>query len=225
MERKYKLTSEFIIYDDTKLYRIQALVDMPMHNVKAGDLGGYIESYENLQGDAWVGDNAKVWDQGLVRHNAHVYGNAEVRFKSQVSYDAKVYDNAVICSGSVVSENAEVYGDALIEEGATVYGNAKVYGDARVGAYARIYGNTKICGSAHIRENVFIQTGTITKTGQVSTFRVGEGYHVTVTPEHAIIDGESRTHEECLNYFETTEKHKELRNIYSSILKIIINRK
>ena len=34
--------------DDRVLTRIRALVDMPLHNVKAGDLGGYIEHKRNL---------------------------------------------------------------------------------------------------------------------------------------------------------------------------------
>lgn len=53
--KKFKLTSEFIVdISGVKLFRIKALIEFG--NVKAGDLGGYIEKEENLShmGDAWV---------------------------------------------------------------------------------------------------------------------------------------------------------------------------
>ena len=61
MEKKYKLTEDFIFYKDKKLYRIQALKDFK--SVKAGDLGGYIEKESNLshEGNCWAYDNAKVY--------------------------------------------------------------------------------------------------------------------------------------------------------------------
>ena len=45
--KKFKLTSEFIVdISGVKLFRIKALIEFG--NVKAGDLGGYIEKEENL---------------------------------------------------------------------------------------------------------------------------------------------------------------------------------
>ena len=64
---KYEiLKDEFIELDGRKLYRIKALKDFL--NVKKGDVGGYIESEQNLSqegnarvsGDAWVSGNARV---------------------------------------------------------------------------------------------------------------------------------------------------------------------
>ena len=116
--KKFELTSEFITNIlGTKLFRIKAL--MEFGNVKAGDLGGYIEKEENLDhdGDAWVYGNAWVYGDAWVYGNAEVYGNA------WVYGDAEVYGNAW------------VYGDAW------VYGNAWVYGDAWVCGDAEVYGN------------------------------------------------------------------------------------
>jgi len=45
----YELTDETIQYDSKTLYRIRALVDMPIHNVKAGELGRFVEKIENLR--------------------------------------------------------------------------------------------------------------------------------------------------------------------------------
>ena len=48
------LKDEVIEFDGRKLYRIKALKDF--NNVKEGELGGYIESEQNLsqEGNAWV---------------------------------------------------------------------------------------------------------------------------------------------------------------------------
>ena len=115
--KKFELTSEFITnISGTKLFRIKALVEFG--NIKAGELGGYIEKEENLDqdGNAWVFGNARVCG------NAEVYGDAVV------CGNAWVYGDARVCG------NAEVYGDAV------VCGNAWVYGDADY-AYAHGFGS------------------------------------------------------------------------------------
>ena len=58
--KMYLGTSDFKMYLGMKLFRIKALVDFG--NVKAGDLGGYIEKEKNLShnGNAWVFGNADI---------------------------------------------------------------------------------------------------------------------------------------------------------------------
>ena len=97
MNEKYELTEEFDEIETwkkgwlqkIKVYRIRAL--RAFADVKIGDLGGFVETKQNLSnmGNAWVYGNAKV------------YGNAEV------CGDAKVCDNANIfwCS-SIGSRHA-----------------------------------------------------------------------------------------------------------------------
>lgn len=41
---KYDITSETRLFGPVTLHRITALRDIPRHGVKAGDLGGWIES-------------------------------------------------------------------------------------------------------------------------------------------------------------------------------------
>ena len=68
--KKFELTSEFITnIFGTKLFRIKALVEFG--NVKAGDLGGYVEKEENLshEGNAWVYGNARVCGDAEVSSN------------------------------------------------------------------------------------------------------------------------------------------------------------
>ena len=81
-KKKYELTSETIKINGITLYRIRAIKSFS--NVKAGDLGGWIEKEDNLSqiGNAWVYSNAKV------------YGNAKVFGDAQVSGKAQIFGNA-----------------------------------------------------------------------------------------------------------------------------------
>ena len=71
--KKYRLTGNHINIGNRILYQIEALKDFG--DVKAGDLGGYIESEENLSqyDNAWVFDNARVYG------NACVFGDAQIK--------------------------------------------------------------------------------------------------------------------------------------------------
>ena len=124
--RKYKLTDETttIVHcgAEITLHRIQALRDFC--HIKAGDLGGFVESEANLshEGDCWIYGYAEVYG------NADIYGNAEI------SGYAEVYGNA------------EIYGNAKVSGYAEVYGNATVGGNARVFGNAEVSGSSKVCG-------------------------------------------------------------------------------
>ena len=134
--KKFELTTEFITnMFGKKLFRIKALVEFG--NVKAGELGGYVEKEENVsQADnAWVSGDAEVFGNAKVYDNAWVSGDARVSGNAWVSGDARVYDNARVYGDAKVFDNAEVYGDAK------VYGNARVSGDARVSGNAWVYGD------------------------------------------------------------------------------------
>ena len=93
--KKFELTSEFITnIFGTKLFRIKALIEFG--NVKAGELGGFVEKEENLnhEGNAWVYGNARVYGNASVCDDARVYGNASVYGNARVCGDARVYGNA-----------------------------------------------------------------------------------------------------------------------------------
>lgn len=60
----YKLTENTKVVDDITLYQIQATQDC-LH-AKKGDFGGWIQSTNNLTGNAWVYGNAKVYGNALV---------------------------------------------------------------------------------------------------------------------------------------------------------------
>ena len=94
---KYKILEyNYILYLGKKLYRIQALKDFS--NVQKGDIGGYVESYDNLsqEGNCWIFENAKV------------YGNASVYEDAQIYENAQIYGNAKVCQNAVVSEKQHI---------------------------------------------------------------------------------------------------------------------
>ena len=78
MSKKYELTDETMEWEGHTLHRIKALRDF--NGVKAGDLGGWVESEDNLSQyeKCWLCDNARV------------YGNA------------RVCDNAIVCNNAII---------------------------------------------------------------------------------------------------------------------------
>ena len=163
--KKYELTDEVINADDIKLRRIRAVRDFG--NVKAGDLGGFVQSETNLShhDDAWVCGNARVFG------DARVYDNAEVCGNAWVCDDAKVYGNARVC------DDAKVCGNAWVCDDAKVCGNARVCGDARVCGNAEVCGNAWVCGCAGIQSSDDLCTFGYfgSKNRQTTAFRTKDG--------------------------------------------------
>jgi acyl-[acyl carrier protein]--UDP-N-acetylglucosamine O-acyltransferase len=154
---KYELTSNTIMKGNIILYQIKAM--RSFNTVKAGEFGGYIEKESNLDqsGNAWVSDNALVYD------NAEVYGNALVS------------DNALVYG------NAEVYGNAKVSGNAWVYGNAEVYGNAKVYDNAEVSDNAKVSGNAEIYIRTHIYTcGPIGSRDGITTFYRAKGNEINV---------------------------------------------
>jgi len=170
--KKYELTNQTISVDNRTLYRIRAVKSFKTKrifgNVKNGDLGGYIETESNLsqEGNCWVFDNAKVFDDALVSDNAWVSDDAQIHGSACISGDAivfteaKVYGkaqvsgHAQIYDKAKISGNAQVYGCALVFKNAWVHDNAQVYGCAQVFRDANVYDNAKVYGRAYINSNV-----------------------------------------------------------------------
>lgn len=157
MKKKYKLLlHETTTILDHKLYRIQALRDFG--NVKKGDLGGYVGCARNLSqtGDAWIGDNAKVFGRALVCDNALVIENAIVQGDAIIKNNAKIAD----CS--------MVFGKSVIKDYATLYDFASV-------------GNSIVCEHARLYDNMQIENTVIRRCDDVLYIRgLGDGHSITV---------------------------------------------
>lgn len=131
MGKKYELTNETMNFHapidgfkDFKLYRIKALKDFG--DVKAGDLGGFIEREDNLSqegacwiyGDGIVAEDARVEDDARVSGHSYIHGNviigcqATVIF-SRISGYSNIGDTATVADCRM--ENVAVSGKSLIQ--------------------------------------------------------------------------------------------------------------
>ena len=156
---KYEiLKKDSIMWKGKTLYLIKALKNFS--DVKKGDLGGYIESESNLsqEGNCWIYDEGKVFD------NAFVSGNATIRHNAQVYEYAHVYDNAIIGDFAEIRDHSKVYESAIVRDHDYLLGESSIYGHAWVYGCSVIRNNVKIYGVAHI--NAWIE-------GNVEIF---EGY-------------------------------------------------
>lgn len=115
---KFKLWGGGKNHEDKKVYRVQALKDF--NDVKTGDLGGYVESEENISfkpgDDSWVYDDSIVHGDGRVERDSHVYKNSEVK-------DSRIINGTNVSHGSKI-EHSRI--DNSIVQGAnTFYANIK----------------------------------------------------------------------------------------------------
>ena len=151
--KKYELTEETKIIGDKTLFRIRAL--RSFGDIKAGDLGGFIENERNLshEDNAWVSGNAKVIDNARVSDNALVIDNARVSGEAWVDGNARVSGYALVIDNARVSGYAKVGGKAIVGGEALVSGNAKVGGKAIVGGEAWVSGEAQVSDDGLINSN------------------------------------------------------------------------
>ena len=178
MDKKYEFTDETKEIDGRILHRIVATKDFYRGNrisiVRKGDLGGFIESEDNLSydGGSWVMNDSCVYERAhivgntlvvgcahvhgnsLVSEHAHIYGNANIHGDVNISGNATVNGNVhvhgygcvTICGNAHIGGNVNIHGDVNvnISGNATVYGNVNIHGDVNIS------GNTHICENADI---------------------------------------------------------------------------
>ena len=160
MEKKYEITNEskvFRVYDRyVQVFRIRALKDFG--DVKKGDLGGWIESEDNLshEGNCWIYDDAIVCIMAEVRDNAKVCGTAKVYDKAQVYDKARVCGNSSVFRGAKVYENSHVLGHATIKDFSIVHGESVISDHAVIANYSNIFGCATVFGYAFISNYAYI---------------------------------------------------------------------
>lgn len=162
--KKYKLgPKETFSQGGTFLraHRITALIDIPAHGVKAGDLGGWVESRRTLShdGDCWIGQNAVVADSCRVNEDALVTGNATLMYECKVSGNAVIKDDAILTGKIIVKDNAVISGKTSItapeyydaDNGYTISENAQIMGAAKINGCGYIKGSALIKGEPKIQ--------------------------------------------------------------------------
>lgn len=198
--RKYQILRDDehkIEYEGKTLYRIQALRDINTR-VKSGDVGGYIQNYDNLSqvNDCWVGGNAKVMGNARVVGNALVDNEAIVKDNACIANDGMVLDEARILSSArilddaMVKDNAQVSGFSRVTNSAVVGGNAKIFGSPTIRDSANVHGHAKISGTAVIRDQAEVFDAVIKDNALIMDH--SEIYDDSVIGTDVIICGDSR---------------------------------
>ena len=158
---KYELIKESkIMFEGRDIYRIRALKDF--NNVKAGDIGGWVCSEDNLsqEGDCWIYDKAKCLDKAKMYNEAKMYDNA-VMLNNSIMYDnskmfnkAKMFDKSIMCNNAEMCGNATMYDSSIMYDNSKMFNNSKMYDEARMFDNAVmfndsiIYSNSRMCGNA-----------------------------------------------------------------------------
>ena len=159
MKQKYEFTGETMQYDGRTLHRIRALRDLDIYtcrsgfcniHIKAGDIGGWILSEDNLshEGNCWVDGNAKIYGYAEIQDNAYVGGEAIV-CGSKICGRAKVVENANVKGFVNVFGEAVIGGNAVVRYRSQIGGNATILGDTVV-EYSNIGGNATIAGAIKV---------------------------------------------------------------------------
>lgn len=176
MNKKYKIREDLsIIYENRKLYRIEALKDLIVychHKIKKGRLGGWIEKEDNLsqEGNCWIDGDAKVYDNAKILDDAIIYENAEVFENAKIYGKAYVYGNAYVlgntevfeigkvCGKSILLNNTKIHGSAFIKGKKIV--NSDISGCCEVEDNSEVF-NSQIYGRSKINNNCYIQNSVV----------------------------------------------------------------
>lgn len=129
--QKYEFTEKVFLMKhygtEIELHQIRALQDIPLHGVKAGDVGGWIQSEENLSqnGSCWIGIDGLVYDEAQVLEDAFVKSG-------------NVYDIAIVKGQSLIDNQSTISGiSPCIVEGGSVISRSTIVD-------SHIHGNTEI---------------------------------------------------------------------------------
>ena len=145
------------------LHRIRALRDIGSE-VKAGDLGGFVESESNLsfepEDDAWIFNDAIAAGEAYVdkgsclRDRAVASDHAYISHGATMLGDARAEDDAYV-RGATLMKNARISGNSMIllskktGNAPTLSGHCSVYGkvmgDVRVMGKAVVISGEDIC--------------------------------------------------------------------------------
>ena len=146
---KYELVKESkTMFEGREIYRIRSLKDF--NNVTAGDIGGWVCSYNNLsqEGDCWIYDKAKCLDKARILDNAKMYDNSKM-FDNSIMYDnSKMFDNSIMWNNAEMWNNARMYDNAVMLNNSIMYDNSKMFNKAKMFNNSIMCNNARMCGNA-----------------------------------------------------------------------------
>lgn len=214
-----------------RYYRLQALRDIPEHNVKAGDLGGFITKDAHLShyDSCWIGGQAHVIGRVEVTDNAYIGDKATVSCKMKtskilVSENAKILDNVRVASLTDIAGNdqeiiTEIKGNARISGNAKCLSIAEASGDAEISGKVYMEASSRAVDSAKVKENAQIAKSVrISGTSEVSGNVKIRDYSII---ENSIVREHATVEKHCIimsSIVEGTSTVKEMVNILHTVI-------
>lgn len=169
--KKFELTTNTQTFLNKTLYQIRAM--RSFGDVRAGDLGGWVEKEKNLshEGNAWIYGDAMATDDSNVRGDAKLSGNAWISEQATVTERSRVFGNARMMDNSGASGNALIFDNAYLHGNAWATNNVRVFGSAKLLGNTAVYDNSIICGKAFIKNIERIEgNACISKTSDIMSF-------------------------------------------------------
>ncbi len=140
--KKYRLLEDdTIVRDGRTLYRICALRKI-RGRVRAGVLGGYVESEANLshEGSCWLYDDACAYEDARVEGGALLYEHATIRGKATLIEEAALWSHAIVQGEAIVGGNSRVHDQVVVGGKATMKGWVCLLHHVHVGGKAYLEG-------------------------------------------------------------------------------------
>ena len=176
--QKYEITG--IAHEEYPfLYRIRALRDIGSE-VKAGDLGGFVEHEGNLsfepEDDAWIYDDAIAAGDSVVEKGSVLRKRAVICESACVSYGTVLFGDAR-AEGSAYLRGATMWGSALASGASVIVASPDDPNRApRLSGACRVYG--MVAGDVHLLGSAVVISGEEIRNS---------------TPDSFILDGKTRT--------------------------------
>lgn len=168
---KYKYTGKTSMHKGRLLHQIVCVT--PFGEVKAGELGGWIQKKSNLsqKGNSWIKRNAKVYDDSKIYDDAVIGGFTEVCEQAEVFEHARTYGQPDI-SGRV-----KIHGHSVICNFSQIGDDAEVYEHAQILGFPIVGGTSEVCGNVSINGNAKLLVGvTRSQDDYVVIGPIGEYY-------------------------------------------------
>lgn len=186
MNKRYELTNMKVVNKNYgtmyHLTQIRALVDMPTHNVKAGDLGGFIEKEENLpmNADSWVSPGATVCGDAILGNSsraekaAFITGNAQITGTSVISGRALISGSTLIFN-STIKTDVEISGEAIVRD-SKIGGNTRINKKAFIKNSHIVTTDVLVSGNVHIKgSKIRLADSRIDDNAKVIDSTIGSG--------------------------------------------------
>lgn len=150
--KKYELTNFTMGFEGRTLYRIRALKNFS--DVKAGDLGGWVQSVKNLsqEGNCWIYDEAMCMDR------ARVCDDCAMRDFSAMFGNSRMHDNAVMVDDtmafdcSTMWDNSIMFGSSKRYDNSVMRGDSKMHDCSTISGHSEMLGDSELCGDSELKE-------------------------------------------------------------------------